>query len=170
MSCCNFFREEFEQEIASTRKVLSVCPEEKLPWQPHQKSMTLGRLAGHVAEIPRWVGQILEGENYDIMPGGARAFQPLNPTNRDEILHAFEEHVAKGKTLLSHITEEQLSQPWSLLFNGKSVLTKTRYSALRFMAMNHMIHHRAQLTVYLRLSGVPIPGLYGPSADEKSSA
>lgn len=169
MSYCDFLREEFEHEIASSKKVLAVCPEEKLTWQPHQKSMTLGRLAGHVAEIPRWVCRILENESFDIMPGGARAFQPLNPASKDELLHAFEEHVTKSKALLSQATEEQLAHNWSLLFNGKSVLTKTRYAAIRFMAMNHMIHHRAQLTVYLRLAGVPVPGLYGPSADEKSS-
>lgn len=170
MSICDFIREEFEHEMASTRKVLAVCPEEKLPWQPHQKSMTLGRLAGHVAEIPRWVSKILEAESFDIMPGGVRAFQPLNPTKLEEILQAFDEHVSKGRALLAQLTEEQLSHSWSLLFNGKSVLTKSRYGALRFLALNHMIHHRAQLTVYLRLCGVAVPGLYGPSADEKSTA
>lgn len=169
MSNCDFLKEEFEHEIASTRKVLSACPEDKLTWQPHQKSMTLGRLAGHVAEIPRWISRILENETFDIMPGGARAFQPLNPNNKDELLHAFEEHVTKSRDLIAQATEEQLSHTWSMLFNGKSVLTKTRYGAIRFLAMNHMIHHRGQLTVYLRLEGIPVPGVYGPSADEKTS-
>lgn len=166
MSCSSFFREEFEQETSSTRKILATLPEANFGWKPHEKSMTLGQLAGHVAEQPFWISLILETDSFELMPDGTPAFECFLPKTREQLLATFDANVKQAKELLTKVEDEQLKQTWTLLFKEKPIVTNHRYGMMRFLAMNHLIHHRAQLTVYLRLINIPIPGIYGPSADD----
>ncbi|HEY3928576.1 MAG TPA: DinB family protein [Candidatus Koribacter sp.] len=155
---------ELDQEMANTRKVLERVPMEKADWKPHTKSGTLAWLAGHCAIMPGWGYTTLAQDELDI--AGVNTAVP-NFTSREQLLEHFDAELAKYRPLLEKATDEQLTKRWTLR-NGEQVMfTLPRIAVLRGMVMNHMIHHRAELIVYLRLLDVPIPGLYGPSADEK---
>lgn len=153
---------EFDQEMANTRKLLEVVPEDKFDYQPHLKSMTLGRLAGHVAEMPSWVDATLKQEVLELEPGQ----QPFSPKTRQELLDNFDTAVVEARKLIAGASDEDFQKTWTLKFGGKDVFSMPRTAVLRGMVMNHMIHHRAQLGVYLRLNDITFPGMYGPSADE----
>ena len=154
---------EFDQEMASTRKTLERIPEDKLAWKPHERSMTLGRLAGHVAELVGFGPMVIGTDSIDL---GSGQYKPLIPSSRQQVLEAFDRNVAGARAVIAVATDDQYMQPWSLLFNGKTIFSAPRVGALRGMMLNHIIHHRAQLGVYLRLNDVPVPSIYGPSADE----
>jgi uncharacterized damage-inducible protein DinB len=142
-------------------------PEDKLDYKPDPKSMSMGRLAGHVAEMPSWGAITIDSDFLDFAAGG---YQPLEMTSRAQVLAAFDKIVAGSRAAIEKASDEHLMKPWSLK-NGDTVLfTMPRVAVLRSMVMNHTIHHRGQLTVYFRLTGVPVPGLYGPSADEGMTA
>jgi uncharacterized damage-inducible protein DinB len=158
---------EFDREMAVTRKALERIPESKLPWQPHPKSMTMARLAGHLAEIPGWGWMTLEKDSFDLQPPGAPPYQPFVPATRQDVLDLFDKNVGSASQALCEASDEQLQKPWSLLFAEKTVFTMPRLAALRGMVLNHNIHHRAQLGVYLRLNDIAVPSTYGPSADEQ---
>jgi uncharacterized damage-inducible protein DinB len=167
MSISETLLPEYDQEMANTRKMLERVPEGKWTWKPHEKSMTLGRLARHVAELPQWAGYTLGHDSLDIAPLGAPPYQPPPPpSSRQELLEIFDKSVTAARAAISQASDEHLTHPWTLLHGGKTVFTLPRISVLRTSVMNHSIHHRAQLGVYLRLNDVPIPGMYGPSADE----
>ncbi len=157
---------EFDHEMANTRKALERVPEGKPDWKPHDKSMPIGRLAGHIAELPGWAVETLERDSLDINPAGAAPIQPNVMTSRKELLALFDGSAAKGRAAIASASDEALMKPWTLLAGGQEVLTLPRVAVLRSYVMNHLIHHRAQLGVYLRLNNVPVPALYGPSADE----
>ncbi len=161
-----FMLPEFDQEMANTRKVLERVPEDRLTYKPHAKSSDLGGLAMHVALIPSWGVETLTKDSIDIAPVGAPPYEPPKPATRQEILDAFDANVKSARTALENVSDEALSQSWSLLAGGKPLFTMPRGAVMRSMILNHLIHHRAQLTVYLRLNDVPVPGMYGPSADE----
>lgn len=152
---------EFEQEMTKTRQILERVPDDKLHYKPHPKSMELGRLAGHVAELSGWTISTLTTELLTLDD-----FKPWVPTSRAEILKKFDESVAEARKLLSETSDESLQKIWTLKFNGQTILSMPRYNVLRNVVFNHVIHHRAQLGVFLRLNDVEIPGMYGPSADE----
>ena len=154
---------EFDQEMANTRKMLERLPEDKLEFKPDPKSMALGRLAGHVAEMPGWGVVTIAQEELDIKRG---AFEPLVAKSRNQLLEAFDKNVKDTRLALSGASDEHLMKQWTLKFDGHTVFAMPRVAVLRNMVMNHTIHHRAQLGVYYRMNGVPIPGMYGPSADE----
>ncbi len=158
---------EFDYEMANTRKTLARVPEDKFEWRPHEKSMTMAGLATHLSSLPSWVVRGLTLTELDIAPGGVplRA-EPVKSVA--EALENFDRNVADARAALAGATDEQLQQSWSLLSNGRTVMTIPRYSVVRSFVLNHLIHHRAQLGVYLRLNDVPVPSLYGPSADEGS--
>ena len=156
---------EFDQEMANTRKTLERIPEDKLAWKPHEKSMPLGRLAGHVAELPGFATTTIEKDSLNLSMG---EFKPLIATSRQQVLDAFDKKVAEARAAIAGASDEHMMKPWSLEFNGKTVFTMPRVAVLRSMMLNHIIHHRAQLGVYLRLNNVPVPAIYGPSADEDS--
>ena len=158
---------EFDQEMANTRKVLERVPEDKLSWKPHEKSFTPGRLAGHVANLIHWTEATLEQDFFDLAPPAAPAYAPPEPKSRREILEAFEKNMKRARSLIEQTTDDDFMKPWSLLRGGQKMFTMPRIVVLRNFVMNHEIHHRAQLIVYLRLNNIPVPGLYGPSADEK---
>lgn len=158
---------EFDHEMATTRKMLEVVPEGKNEWKPHDKSMTLGRLAGHVAELPGWGRTTLEQTELDFAPVGAPPFKPGVFTTRAETLKTFDDAVAATRAALVKATDADLMEIWTLKSGGNILLSMPRIAILRSFMMNHLVHHRAQLGVYLRLNNVSIPGSYGPSADEK---
>ena len=153
---------EFDQEMANTRKILERVPEDKLSYKPHEKSMTLGRLAGHVAELPSWVAHTLKVEVLELQPGQ----QAFSPKSSRELLDKFDESTKEARETISGASDEELRKTWTMNYAGKTVLSIPRSAVLRTVVMNHLIHHRAQLGVYLRLLDVEIPGMYGPSADE----
>lgn len=153
---------EFEQEMASTRKILERAPAEKFSWKPHEKSMTLGRLASHVAELPKLVVGIVNSDKIEFGTGA----QPFLASSTPELLEELESNVAAARTAIAGASDEHLAQPWRLVFKGQTIFTLPRAAALRSVVMNHVIHHRGQVSVYLRLIDVPVPGMYGPSADD----
>jgi len=158
---------DFDAEMANTRRTLERVPVEKPDWKPHEKSMALGRLARHVAELPNWAAMTINTESLDIQPPGAPPYQPPPPaSSREELLGLFEKSSAEARAAIAGASDERLRETWSLLFSGQNVFSMPRLSVVRMTVMNHMIHHRAQLGVYLRLNGIPVPALYGPSADE----
>lgn len=157
---------EFDHEMATTRKVLERVPEDRPEWRPHPKSMTIARLAGHVAELPFWAAQGIKHDSLDMMPGGKRAWEPGMMKSRQQLLESFDKVVAEARAAIAGASDEHLLKPWTLLNNGRAILTLPRVAVLRSFVMNHLVHHRGQLTVYLRLNDVPVPSVYGPSADE----
>jgi len=157
---------EFEEEMKNTRKVLERCPDDRWNWKPHDKSGTLGWLAGHVATMIDWVPVTLKTEELDYAPVGGPSFQPPKIDNRKELLAEFDKNVAAARAALASVSDAEMAKNWKLLAGGQEIFTLPRAACIRGMVMNHHIHHRAQLTVYFRLLGVPVPGLYGPSADE----
>ena len=168
MSIAEMLLPEFDQEMANTRKLLACVPDPAPSWKPHEKSMTLARLAGHVAELPNWALQTLDRDVLDITPAPGQGFTALTATSRKELLEVFDRNVAEARKAIAGASDEHLGKIWKLVFRGNTVVTMPRAAVLRSMVMNHLIHHRAQLGVYLRLNNVAIPGMYGPSADEAS--
>ncbi|HEV2288415.1 MAG TPA: DinB family protein [Candidatus Acidoferrales bacterium] len=160
---------EFDHEVATTRKVLERVPEGKNDFKPHPKSMPLDRLAGHVAEIPGWAKETVLQNSVEVNPSGNPPPQnmSLKMTSRKQLLEEFDKRAAAGRAAIAGASDEELMKPWSLIANGKAVFTLPKSVVLRGFVMNHMIHHRAQLSVYLRLNDVPVPSIYGPSADEQ---
>ncbi len=156
---------EFDHEMANTRKTLERIPEEKHDWKPHEKSATLRGLATHLANLVSWTVHTMERDELDVAPEG----QPLRTKpieSVEEALETFDRNVAAARAALAGASDEHLVKPWTLLAAGRQIFTQPRAGVLRGMILNHTIHHRAQLAVYLRLNDVPVPALYGPSADE----
>jgi uncharacterized damage-inducible protein DinB len=158
---------EFDHEAAVTRTVLERVPEGQAGWRPHPKSMTLGELSMHLASIPAWAYLILREPSFDLAPPGEPVHVPPAWQSLAQTLASFDERIAKGRAALAATTDLELAQPWTLLKGGAKVFTAPRGSALRSFVLNHGVHHRAQLGVYLRLLDVPVPAMYGPTADTK---
>lgn len=156
---------EFTQEVALTRKILERVPEDNYAWQPHEKSMTLGRLASHIAENPGWVASILQMEVLDMDAGG---YVPFNAKNKVELLETFDEKVAEAMAIMPGQTDEHLVGIWRMKMGGKIVMEMPRVAVLRMFLLSHTTHHRGQLSVYLRMLDVSVPSIYGPSADEQN--
>ena len=163
MTISEMFLPEFDMEMASTRKILDCVPEDKFTWKPHEKSFTLGRLASHVAEMPSWMVYTINQDKLELTPGQ----KPFNAQTKAELFEALETNTASAREALAGASDEHLGKTWSLIYGGQTVFSMPRVAVLRNMVMSHMIHHRGQLSVYLRLLDVPIPGMYGPSADQK---
>ena len=166
MSIAQSLLPEFDQEMANTRKMLERIPEDKFSYKPDPKSMTMGRLAAHVAEMASWGTMTMGGDSLDL----SGPFTPFNPANRQELLDGFDKYIVSARAAIAAGTDDEFMKPWSLKMGDKVLFTMPRASVIRSMVMNHMIHHRAQLSVYYRLNGVPVPGMYGPSADEQMGA
>ena len=158
---------EFDQEMQNTRKVLERCPDEKWNWKPHDKSGTVGWLASHVATMVGWVPFTLKTEELDYAPVDGPSFEPPKIDNRQQLLAEFDKNVAEARAALAAASDAEIMKNWKLLAGGQEIFTMPRAACIRVMVLNHHIHHRAQLTVYYRMLGVPVPGLYGPSADEQ---
>lgn len=156
-----FLIQEFDREMTNTRKTLERVPADKWDWKPHQKSGTLGWLAGHIATLPGFGTVIVRRPSLDI--AGAN-FPRVD--SHAKLIDTFDRASQDTRQALTELTDDQLDHKWTLTNNGQVIFTMPRYQALRAMCFNHIVHHRAQLTVYLRQLDVPVPGLYGPSADE----
>jgi uncharacterized damage-inducible protein DinB len=154
---------ELEHEAAGTRRVLNNLPEENLKWQPHEKSYTIGYLAQHITQLPVWVVMTIKQPELDLSKG----FDRKKAETKTDILALFEEHLTTAKEALQNVTDEEMEEKWTLRNGDTIMFTLPRKIVLRYMVLNHIVHHRGQLTVYLRLLNIPVPGLYGPSADEK---
>ena len=165
MSIAEDLLPEFDHEMGSTRRTLERVDESQLAWTPHERSMTLGRLASHIAELPGWAASTLNDEFFDFAaPGG---YTPHNLASRQEILDLFATCRADARAALVATPDAKLFEPWSLKRGGETIFTQPRIVVLRSWLFSHIIHHRGQLTVYLRMTGSPVPSIYGPSADEK---
>jgi uncharacterized damage-inducible protein DinB len=159
---------EFDHEMAGTRKTLERVPDGKLDWKPHAKSAALGGLATHLAQIPHWATVTIREPELDLAPPGAPPYRLLPKRSRDELLAALDANVSAARAAIADASDAVLLAPWSLLKGGHKIFTLPRIAALRSFVLSHTIHHRAQLGVYLRLLDIPVPSLYGPSADEGS--
>lgn len=158
---------EFDQEMTSTRKTLERVPDEKFSWKPHEKSFPMGNLAGHLANLPSWASLAINQDSLDLAPGGVPVTTPpINSTA--EVLETFDKNVASARAAIAGAADDHLFQPWALMMNGKTLMSLPRAVVLRSFVMNHLIHHRAQLGVYLRLNDIAVPSIYGPSADENN--
>ncbi len=153
---------EYDEEMGKTRKMLERVPDDKLGWKPHEKSMTLGRLASHVADFPTWALTTIQVDTLDIKPEDMPA--PL--TSKAQILEKFDKDLSNARQAIARLSEDQLAVIWRMNFGGQTLIERPRGAVLRDVVMNHMVHHRGQLSVYLRLLDVPVPGMFGPSADE----
>jgi uncharacterized damage-inducible protein DinB len=157
---------EFDREIAATRQMLDAIPADAdFNYKPHAKSMSLGRLAGHISELGgEWATGILTQNKFDF-PAGHK-FEPYIPVNKDALMKRFEEETAATRKVLAAYTQAQWNGSWKFIMGGQTFVDEPKYFAYRYWVMNHLIHHRAQMSVYLRLLNKPIPGTYGPSADQ----
>lgn len=155
---------EIKHEAANTRKILERIPMENAEWRPHTKSTTIGRLATHVAELPGWITMIA---NTDSMNFGNGNYKSPTASNREELLAIFDKNVDDAVKSLEGMTEDHMKESWALLNGDRKIFEQPKAAVIRSFSMNHMLHHRAQLSVYLRLNDIPVPGMYGPSADEK---
>lgn len=166
MSLAEALLPEYDQEMAGVRKTLERVPEAKFGWKPHEKSGTMIWLAGHLANIPHWAVETIQRDALDMAPNGVQMAPPPKPASSKELLAEFDKNVADGRAAIAGASDAHLFKNWSLLNNGQVLITLPRIACLRSWVMNHSIHHRAQLGVYLRLNNLPVPALYGPSADE----
>lgn len=154
---------ELQREAATTRKILERIPAEKFDWKPHEKSMTMQRLATHVADMFNWLPMTLATDELDF----AKGYDQPKPETTEELVALFDKNVAAGEKSLREMDESGYLKPWTLR-NGEQVLLQMpKIGVLRGMVLNHIIHHRGQLSIYLRMNDIPVPALYGPSADEQ---
>lgn len=158
-----FLLEQFEAEAPLSLQTLDALPDDRLDWRPHPRSLSIGRLAMHVAALPGWVPLLLE-DAYDMGVGGGG---PEVPTSKHDVLDKFTRSLERGRSALVSQTEAQLEAPWTLLRDGHVVATMTRGEAIARYVLRHAAHHRGQLTVYLRLRDIPVPPLFGDSADRR---
>ena len=157
---------ELEMELASTRKCMERVPDTKLGFKPHERSMSAGDLVGHLAQLPLWGVMTFDRAELDIEPVGGQAFVRGPVESVASELAEFDKRAAELKAWILKTDDAGMMRPWTLLKGGKAVMTMPKVAVYRSFVMNHMIHHRGQLSVYLRMMGVPVPSLYGPSADE----
>lgn len=156
---------EFDHEMATTRRVLARVPEAEFAWKPHEKSMPLGKLASHIANLPYWCSATLESATLDL--DSIPDTRPALPDSQAALLKEFDAKVAAARARLANTTDAEMLTQWTLKKGSQEFFTMPRISAIRGFVMNHLIHHRGQLTVYLRLKDIPLPPIYGPTADEQ---
>jgi uncharacterized damage-inducible protein DinB len=166
MSYAETLLPEFDQEMANTRKVLERIPDDKLDWQPHPKSHTIGWNANHVADLPLWLTTVLTTPSLDVAPVGGQPYTSPKLSSRQEIVDLFDRNVAAARKAITEVKDADVGSPWTLAQAGNPIFTMPRAVVIRSMVLNHLIHHRSHLLVYLRLNDIPIPGMYGPSGDE----
>ena len=157
---------EFDNEMANTRKTIERVLDEKFTWKPHDKSFSMGELVSHLVNLPTWALLTLNENKFDTAPPGEQPAKSAQMANKQEALKTFDENLEKVRTAISEASDENYFSNWTLLVGGKELFTMPKIAVLRSFVFNHLIHHRAQLTVYLRLNDIPVPAIYGPSADE----
>jgi uncharacterized damage-inducible protein DinB len=158
---------EFDEEFALTRKFLALVPDDKLTWKPHEKSMELGRLAWHLSEFPEWTVLTFSKDRYAMTPEqGDKAMNGWKGMARHDMLARFDGDLPLARAVLADASDEEMAQRWRMEWAGQTVIDEPREVVYRKYAIRHMVHHRAQFGLYLRMLRIPIPGCYGPSADE----
>lgn len=162
MSMIQTFLKELDQEATTTRKMLALIPDDQYQWKPHEKSMSIQQLATHIAELPGWVNMVLNTSELDF---AAAPYSPKDIGSTADLLDLLDKSLADGKASLETAKEENLAEPWTLR-NGETIYSTSPKGEVIRMSFSQIIHHRAQLGVYLRLLNIPIPGSYGPSADD----
>jgi uncharacterized damage-inducible protein DinB len=160
------FLNEFDHEAATTRKLLERLPDGQLDFRPHPKSFTMGALATHIVNMLNWAVVTVKQDSFDYAPEGAEPYKEEPLPSSAAAVQKFDESLAGFRAAVRASSEEAMQASWSLLAGGKPVMTMPRGAVLRGMILNHIIHHRGQLSVYLRMCDVPVPAIYGPSADE----
>jgi uncharacterized damage-inducible protein DinB len=155
---------EYDHEMGTTRKLLERLPQERFGWKPHDKSMSLGRLATHLAEMPAWGSTVLNQDVFDMSPD---SYVPREEATRADVLKLFDNNVAAARALFASKSDAELMASWTFKSNGQVMFSMPKIAVIRSMVLNHMVHHRGQLSVYLRMQNVPLPAMYGPSADEQ---
>jgi len=164
MAIKDAFIGELKHESSLTKKMIERVPLDKKDWKPHEKSMTLGRLATHVAEIPHWISRVITADEFDFLVQG---FSSHTAASQEELMTIFNEKLIKAITDLQTMDDESFNKIWTVRRGEQVMFNTAKKIAIRNWALNHLIHHRGQLSVYLRLLNIPVPGMYGPSADEK---
>ena len=165
MKMTDFFAAQLEREAVGTRRALERVPDGGSSWKPHEKSMPLGRLANLVASMPSWIGMIVNQDQLDLNPPAGSEYRQAELRSGCELAEAHDAHVAKARETLANTSDDHLMKSWKLIVGGRVVSDQPSYIVLS-ETMGHIAHHRGQLTVYLRLQGVPVPSIYGPSADD----
>lgn len=166
MSIAQALLPEFDHEMANTRVCLSRIPDDKLDWKAHEKSLDLRSITTHLANMPKWTVLTMGESSFDMEPEGE---DPITEEPIDSVagaLEMFDANVAAARAAIANASDEEMLTSWSLLKAGEEMITMPRIAVLRSFIMNHMIHHRGQVTVYLRLNDIPVPAIYGRSADE----
>lgn len=159
---------ELEMELATTRKCLERLPTEKFSWKPHEKSFALVGLATHIVNMLGWGTDVCKNDSFDVAPVGGEPYKEDPAASTEDLLAQFDKNAAAFKAALATTTDEQMMATWSLLSGGNVVFAMPRVACMRGMIFNHIVHHRGQLTVYMRLNDIAVPSIYGPSADEQS--
>jgi uncharacterized damage-inducible protein DinB len=167
MKMTELFAAQLEREVVGCRRALERVPEGRADWKPHEKSMPLGYLSTLVATMPSWIAMMVTQDALDLNPPGGSPNRPAAPSTTAGLLQALEESVAKAREALRGTTDDHLLTTWRLEVGGKTVMESPRYVVIGD-TFSHLAHHRGQLTVYLRLNDVPVPAIYGPSADDRS--
>ncbi|MFN0123907.1 MAG: DinB family protein [Blastocatellia bacterium] len=157
-------KNEFARETETTRRQIARLPDDQLNWRPHEKSFTAGALAAHLVDCLRWTEAIFSHAELNLDPA---TYQPFHAASTTELLRGFDDAIARGQQALDALTDAALEQSWQFKINGKVRFARERDEVFRDFALSHLIHHRGQLSVYLRLLGVAVPGSYGPTADEQ---
>jgi uncharacterized damage-inducible protein DinB len=165
MAFADNFLPEFDHEMTTTRSLLERVPFEHAAWKPHAKSTGLGDLASHIANLAGFGDMIVNAEFRDFIGPDGQPQRPMVYDNTTDLLAAFDANVAKSRSAIQGLPDDKLGTPWTLRAGSQVIFTLPRAAVLRSMLMNHMIHHRGQLSVYLRLNDVPLPSIYGPTAD-----
>lgn len=157
------FIDEYKKEVILTRRLLDRVPTEKFSWKPHEKSMSLGELSSHIVDNPRWMKILFESDSFAM----EKSADPFQAKTSEELLEVFDRYTGEAQSQLDRVEENQLVRPWRMTSGDEVIYEDTRLNVLRFFMINHMVHHRGQLSVYLRLNDIPVPAIYGPSADEQ---
>ena len=156
---------EFDHEMGTTRRLLERVPAADFGWKPHEKSFSLGQLAGHVSTIPHWASAVFGMTEFDVSTLGEEA-RPREPSSVASLVETFDKNVRDARKTLGEQMDSAMAVPWTFKKSGQVMFSMPRVSVWRTLVMNHIIHHRGQLSVYLRIRNVPLPSMYGPTADE----
>ena len=152
--------------MQTTRKCLANVPTEKMNWKPHEKSMSMGRLASHIADMVGWAGEIIANDVLDIAPPDGKPREMGEASSAEELLKIFDKNLAVGAAAIASVSDAALFENWTFKYGGRPLMTIPRIASLRGFVLSHIVHHRGQLSVYLRLNDIPVPSIYGPSADD----
>lgn len=158
---------QYDQIAKNARKTIERVPDDKFGWKPHEKSSSMGDLAAHIANLQTWINMSLDVDEFDMNPVNGESIKSPKVTNQKELIELFDKSFESAKKCLENTPDEKLDDNWSLMNQGQVLFTMPKISVVHNFVLHHLIHHNAQLGVYLRLNDIPVPALYGPSADEQ---